>query len=178
MNVLDIVFLAVLAFFLVHGFFRGIIRETASIAGLVLGFWAANTYFEKVVPWLEPYLADPGEVRTAAYLAVFAGVMLAVWVVLQILAGALKLKMLAAADHLLGGLMGFAKGAVICAVAVLVMAAFVPDSGYLADSSLVPYLAKVADFLEGFLPEEMRQGVRDGLQGLGEVELPLPDKPD
>ena len=42
MNILDIVFLLVLSFLLIRGFFNGIIQEIASIASFILAFVLAS----------------------------------------------------------------------------------------------------------------------------------------
>jgi membrane protein required for colicin V production len=52
MNWLDWTLLAILAIAAIRGFFRGFVVELASLAGIVLGIWAASRYNEKVAAWV------------------------------------------------------------------------------------------------------------------------------
>ena len=45
MNPFDMVIVVILSFCLIRGFFRGLIKELASIVGVLGGFYAAYTYY-------------------------------------------------------------------------------------------------------------------------------------
>ena len=45
MNILDIIFSIILCFLGIRGIFRGLVKEAASVFGLVLGFFLANSYY-------------------------------------------------------------------------------------------------------------------------------------
>ncbi|EPR35503.1 Colicin V production protein [Alkalidesulfovibrio alkalitolerans DSM 16529] len=176
MNILDIIFCVILGYFLLRGFINGLVREAASIVGLVVGFYAANHYGDVLVPQLADFMGNGGHADTASYLLVFVGTMFASWIALRMLSGLLRLQLLATADHAMGGLLGFLKGGLICAVTVLAMATFIPDSEYLVESRLSPHIAKVAAHMAGYLPDEMRQTLEDSQKKLSDIHFRMPDK--
>ncbi|MBW1983457.1 MAG: CvpA family protein, partial [Deltaproteobacteria bacterium] len=47
MNTFDIIIAAIFGYCLVRGLFRGLIKELASIIGVLSGFYAAYTYYQE-----------------------------------------------------------------------------------------------------------------------------------
>ena len=58
MNVLDIIIIATMIFFVVKGVLRGFIREVASLSGIILGIWLANEYHPYMTTYLKPHLPE------------------------------------------------------------------------------------------------------------------------
>ncbi len=174
MNTLDYIFLGLLGLLTLRGFMHGLAREATAILGLVLGFFAAGRFSGELTPLLAERLGPGGVAETAAYLLVFVGVMFGVWLGMRLLSGIFALPGLTVVDHALGGLLGFCKGGLLCAVVVLTLATFLPKAGWLTGSQLAPQVAKVAVHLAGFLPEEMQDSLRRHQKSLEDVRFRLP----
>ncbi|WP_462324509.1 CvpA family protein [Desulfoplanes sp.] len=170
MNILDIIFVIILGTLLLRGIFRGMVREIASILGLVLGFFLANTYHDQLLPMVQKFIETPGYARAVAYLAIFFGTMIAVFVVSTMLKQFLKMIMLGWLDRLGGGGLGFAKGLLLCSVILIVLTTFLSSkASLLTESKVAPYIGMVNESVAGFLPDDMRSEFRSkssSLKGL------------
>ena len=86
MNIFDIVFLLVLSFLLIRGFFNGIIQEIASIASFILAFVLASNYYGLFEPFFRSFSGlEEAWAMILAYAVCFFVVMLAVFVLAHIL---------------------------------------------------------------------------------------------
>lgn len=157
MNTLDIVFCVILGFLGLRGIFRGLVKEAASILGLVLGFILANTFHPQLAPLLEGPLGGPGLAGLAAYLGIFLGTVAAIFLLATLIRKILKLIMLGWLDSIGGGLLGFFKGALLCSIIVMALTAFLPARAeILAQSRIVPYVNAFNAMLSDALPKDMR----------------------
>jgi membrane protein required for colicin V production len=130
MNLFDIIILAVLILFALKGLVRGLVNETSSLTGLILGGWLAYRFY--------PVLAAP--IRTALHLPAHVSAFLAFMLLLlaagivahiagNILTAALKLVMLGSINRLGGILIGAAEGALLlCMLFSTATAGFMPDT--------------------------------------------------
>ena len=157
MNTLDIVFCVILGFLGLRGIFRGLIKEIASILGLILGFVLANSYHARLSPLLEDLLGGPGMANLAAYLGIFLGVVAVVFLCATLIRKILKMIMLGWVDSIGGGALGLFKGALLCSIIVLALTAFLPPkAALLTESKIVPYVNTFNTTLSGALPKDMR----------------------
>ena len=157
MNTLDIVFCVILGFLGLRGIFRGLVKEVASILGLILGFVLANVFHGELAPLLEKPLGGPGLANLVAYLGIFLGTVAVVFLTAALIRKILKLIMLGWLDSIGGGLLGFFKGALLCSIIVLALTAFLPSKAtILTESQLVPYVNMFNTMLAETLPKDMR----------------------
>jgi len=157
MNTLDIVFCVILGFLGLRGIFRGLVKEIASILGLILAFILANTFHMELAPMLAKPLGGPGLANLAAYLAIFLGTLAVVFILATLIRKILKLIMLGWLDSIGGGALGFFKGALLCSIIVMALTAFLPSKAtILTDSQLVPYVNTFNTWLASALPKDMR----------------------
>jgi len=114
MNLFNIIILAVLIFFALKGFARGLVNEAASLTGLILGGWLAYHYYPALSAPIRTTLHVPAHV--ASFLA-FILLLLVTGIVAHIagnvLTAALKLVMLGSLNRLGGILIGFAEGVLL-----------------------------------------------------------------
>ncbi|THB63399.1 MAG: CvpA family protein [Desulfovibrio sp.] len=157
MNVLDIAFLIVTGFFALRGLYRGLLIEVASLLGLVGGFFLANAYYMDVADLAKEFITNRGWAEVVSYLLIFIGCIVLVTLVAKLLKKLLIVTLTAWLDHAAGLIIGLAKGAVICCVALLVLQVSFsePYPEFMEDSQLRPHLNHVADILKRFLPEEL-----------------------
>lgn len=178
MTLLDIVFLLILTFFCVRGFFHGILKEIAGIAGLLIGFWVANQYHTQLTPYIAPYMSSPATAETASYIITLVLVTIATWILINLFSGLLKLALLAWVDHAMGGAFGFIKGMLLCAIILLALTTFIPNSAYVQESVTAPYIGRVTVFLSSLLPTDMKGTFNNGVEKLRKIKMPSVSMPD
>lgn len=125
MNTLDIVLLVLVGLGLVHGLFKGLIMEVATLLALILGIWGASrfSYFAAALisEWLE---WDESVVHIAALATTFIIIVFVINLVGKIInkiANAIALGLL---NRVLGGLFGLVKVVVVLSVIVAVLRYF------------------------------------------------------
>lgn len=167
MNPFDILVAALSAYCLVRGVFRGLIREVASVVGVLGGFWCAYSFYDTGGRWLSGWVADPAVRHLVAFLAIFCGVLVAVNGVALVLHYLTRLVLLGWLNRLGGLLFGAAKAVLISAILFLALTAFLPKgSPWLRDSVSAPLLAVVSDRLATVVSSEIRKEFSSRLEVL------------
>ena len=166
MNILDIVFLLVLSFLLIRGFFNGIIQEIASIASFILAFVLASNYYGLFESFFRSFSGlEEAWAMILAYAVCFFVVMLVVFVLAHILKKFLRLTAFGWLDTLGGGGVGFFKGAFLCAIFLFILTVFLPrDTSLLRESKISPYIARFSSVLASYVPKAMQQNFENNSQ--------------
>lgn len=130
MNLLDIIVLAVLAFFAIKGLTRGLINEVSSLSGLVLGVFFAYKFYPMLAVPLQKILHIP--IYIAMFLA-FLLILIAIGVIAHIVGNvittALKLVMLGSINRLGGIGIGLIEGVLLLSLFFSALTAdFMPES--------------------------------------------------
>lgn len=162
MHWLDTTILILLAFGFAMGFWSGLLWQVARVLGLGLAVYATLVLNEPVRTLLQDQYfngADPIFCQGLAYVLVFLGVYLFIFVAARLLHGTIKAANLEFADRLLGAMLGMAKVAAAVAAACTGMARLeMPMAQELhQQSKLAPAFAKSADAFVTLLPPESRQ---------------------
>lgn len=162
MNILDIIFSVIALYLLLRGIVRGLIIEVASLAGVILGFYLANQYYQDLTPFMENFITNRGWADVASYLVIF---ILTFFVVTVAAIGLRKLISVTFAgwlDHLAGSVVGLAKGVLVCCIILMVLTRFFPEADFVKESTLAPKLSGVSEYLKQFVPEDMPSLLRHG----------------
>jgi membrane protein required for colicin V production len=196
-NAVDLAVLVVIALSAVFAFARGFVREALSIVAWVgaalITLYGFNYAYVMVARFVTtPLLAD---------LVAGAGVFLISLIVLTILTGYLARFLHSSAlspiDRTLGLIFGVARGAVLVAIAYLVLDISLPQTdrpGWLQNAKTEPLLAQAAGVLRGVLPESLQiksvsaiddaqhtfsqaRTARDAMGALANPAIALPPKP-
>lgn len=182
MNILDMIIIAVMAFFLIRGIYRGFFREIGSLAGVVLGLWAAYTYQQPLIEVFRSFLPESKALPLICFALIFAAVLVLCNLVCLWLHKAFKRAALGGTDRLLGAILACLKGLVLVYVGIVLITFFVPSqSSLIANSTLTPYIVSSYRTLAGFISEEAYDNFRKKFTGqtqeLGEYlsgKKPLP----
>ncbi len=156
---LDIALILLSFVFVIRGAWIGLIRQLASIAGLVFGFIAAGQYFTQVSSFVLPFIKSP----QIAFLVTFVGLFLAVYFFTILLGHGLKtvihISLLGWFDRFMGAIFGLAKSyfvLVILFIATTGILAFTPP--FLQQSLLFPVVEKGAAVMLPFINDpELRK---------------------
>jgi membrane protein required for colicin V production len=157
-SVLDIGIGILVLLFLVRGLLRGLIQEVAGLIGLFLGLLVAGRYYPQLEPQFMGLVDSPKWAAGLAYGLLFVAVIIMVALVAMLLRKFLNFTFMAWLDNLLGGLVGAAKGILVCAIGLALMQRFVPDSPFLTKSVLAPYIGTIIDLARSLLPAFLETG--------------------
>jgi len=177
-NIIDPILVVLLSLFALRGYFKGLFRESFSLAGLFVGFMVAVRYDEPVAALLMDSLKLSLILLKAVafvllFFALYFSFSLAGWL-LHRFAGFLFLQSL---DRVGGTVMGVTKGAAVLSIVVFLMGAFplVPDGvrDLMKRSYLAPPLSELAreviqaGKLHLLPPEGFRDDEREALLSSG-----------
>jgi membrane protein required for colicin V production len=109
----DLVMLAVAIGATLFGFMKGFAWQVASLASLVVSYFVALKFADQVAPLISD---NPQWNKYAAMLVIYAGTSLAVWMLFRGVSGSIDRMKLREFDRQMGGLLGLAKGVLLCTV--------------------------------------------------------------
>ena len=150
LNILDIVFLGLIASFTLISIMRGALKELLSLVGLVGGFFLAHWFYPQLSLQLDPFLPDPALAELISYLAIllagyFAGVFLGG------LGEAFRPQHGALLNRTAGGIIGALKGTTISLVLYWLILSYIPPfQDELGDSLLARELGRLFSLMESF----------------------------
>lgn len=158
MNSLDILIITILAYGLIRGIFRGLIREISSIIGVLGGFYAAYTYYPLVANLISPWISNPAYLNILSYLVLFAGVVIIVSVLAVVIKYLLNIAYLGWVDRISGALFGMLKGGLVICVLFIALTAFLPKGAPLIQqSTLSPHVAIVSEVMAKVVSKDMKE---------------------
>ena len=140
---------------------RGLVKEILSLASWVIALVVANRYGAELAELLPA--AVPGGVTRliVAFIALFIGVRLLMWLLTMAIDSLVKATGLTVADRGLGGLFGLARGLVIILAVVLVCGmTSIPQQRFWTEALFSPLAETAARTVKPFLPGEIAKHVR------------------
>jgi membrane protein required for colicin V production len=157
MNAFDIVIISVLAYGLIRGIFRGLVRELSSIIGVLGGFYAAYTYYPHMTKLLSAWITNPSYLNIISYLVIFAVVVIVVGILAVVIKYLLNIAYLGWVDRVSGALFGMLKAALVICVLFIVLTAFLPKGApFIKNASLAPYVATTSEVMAKVLSKDMK----------------------
>lgn len=157
MNILDFILLTILAIALIRGLIRGMIRQVASLLGLIAGFVVAGHLYVGLIPLFKSHFPSLPYLEVFTYLAVYIATWLTVVLLGYLFVKLSRAMLMAWADRLLGGILGFFKGLVTAVLLVAVLTLFLPSkSRILTDSLLCVHVQRVGYYFVQLTPKELR----------------------
>ncbi len=161
MNILDIIIIAAVIFFLIRGVFRGIVREIGSLAGVVLGIWLANAYHPALAVLLKSFI-PPGKYLP---LIAFALIFLVVLVFCNLLGWFFKKLFqkvfLGWVDRILGACLALLKGVVLSYLVIVLIAFLAPqDSSLIKQSRLAPLVISAYQAMVERIPKNSQEKLK------------------
>jgi len=168
-TLLDGIMLVILGLCFILGFWNGLIKQVATILGIVAGVVLAAREAPRLAGVLHGRVfAAENTSRIAAYVVLFLLAALAVWVAGLIVRSLVKKAELGLADRFWGAGFGVVKGVVFC-WAVLLAIAPLDDTNFLKrslnDSVLAPRLLYVLNKVRAAFPEKLDRDVDDAVSG-------------
>jgi membrane protein required for colicin V production len=142
---------------------QGFILEVFGLAGVVVGYVLAAWEYPRITPWFTGYVSSIWVADIAAFLTIFLCVVLLAGALARIVRMAISGVGLRWFDRVLGGVFGAVRGAAVAAIIVMAMAAFLPNSPALKESTLAPYFLVLSRTATWVAPQELRDKFRQGV---------------
>ncbi|MDR2945141.1 MAG: CvpA family protein [Candidatus Adiutrix sp.] len=154
---MDIALMVIMGYFFLRGIFRGVVKEVVTVLGLFVSFWVASVYY----PLGAVHLASIFEMESHRNIASFFFVFMVVYFLLSVLSifvdKIVKLTISPVISALLGSVVGILKGALFCAIVLVVAQFFVkPTDKFFTNSNLWPVIQPVANQAQAWMPEAIR----------------------
>ncbi len=157
MNAFDIMILVIVAFCLIRGIFRGLIKELSSIIGVLGGFFAAFNYYSLAAGFLSRWVSNPAYLNILGFLILFFGVIIVVSILGVIIKYLLNIAFLGWVDRICGAGFGTIKGILIVSILLIVFTAFLPKgSAVLKNSLLSPYVTLASENMAKIVSKDMK----------------------
>ncbi|WP_158945234.1 CvpA family protein [Granulicella sp. S190] len=166
MNLFDWILIAILAYSTIMAFVRGIILELFSLGGLIAGILIASWNYGQLAFYLQRLITTPATAQIAAFLLLVVGVMILSALLGKALNRTAHAIGLGFFDRLLGAFFGFARGCLLGVALMMAIAAFLPNSGWTANSQLSSYFLAGAHAVSFVVPHHLQQQILDGAEQL------------
>jgi membrane protein required for colicin V production len=166
MNLFDCFLIAVLGYSTIMAFLRGIILELFSLGGLIAGILLASWNYKHVAIILESLITAPAIAQIVAFLLIIIAIMVLSTLLGKALNRTAHAIGLGFFDRLLGALFGFARGCLFGVAILMAIAAFLPHSGWIANSRLSSYFLAGAHAVSFVVPHDLQQQILNGAQQL------------
>ncbi|MDD5204797.1 MAG: CvpA family protein, partial [Desulfobacterales bacterium] len=127
MNLLDILILSTVLFFIIKGLIRGFIREIASLAGVVLGIILAARYQDELTEVTKQFLNPSPYLALISFIVIFICVVVGCNLLGWLIRMVLRKAPLGWVDRLLGLCFALVKGVIITYVVIVVLTFFLPS---------------------------------------------------
>ncbi len=166
MNILDIIIIAALAFFLVRGIYRGFFREIGSLAGVILGIWMATLYQPRLTQFLGSYLPRGAFLPLISFALIFLLILVGCNLVSWGLKVLFKKALLGGADRMVGAGVALLKGVIIIYFLILMMTFFLPSkSPLIAQSKMAPVIITSYQSMVNLISPDAYRRLKDRFMG-------------
>ncbi len=158
MNKFDMLIIAILAFCVIRGVFRGLIKEMSSIIGVLAGFYAAYSYYMVIARLLSRWISSATYLNILSFLIIFCMVFFVVSILGVVIKYVLDIAFMGWFDRVCGAVFGIMKGVLIVSVLLIVFTAFLPkNNSFVKNSMLAPHAALVAERMARVVSKDLKQ---------------------
>lgn len=173
MPIIDILIAVAMLISVIVGFVRGFIKEAISIAALLLAIWAALYFGPSVGTVADSWLGSAEMQMWFGRILVFAVIVSIGGLLSWGLSKLVRLSILSGMDRFLGSVFGICRGILLIAVFIVggQFAGFDNDEWWM-DSTLIPHLEVVADWIKVMAPKGFDVLTPDEAAKSLPVELP------
>lgn len=156
MQTYDLCMIAVLVGATIFGFWKGMAWQIASLASLVVSYFAALRFSTQLAPMFGDHAPFN---RFVAMLVIYIGTSLVIWTLFRLIAGVIDKVKLETFDRQLGAVFGFSKGVLLCIVITFfAVAALPPAQGEaIVASQSGRYIVALLDKSHSVFPPEIHE---------------------
>ena len=148
----------ILAFCVIRGIFRGLIKELSSVIGVLAGFYAAYTYYMGIAKILSHWMSDTAYINILSFLIIFCFIFFVISIIGVIIKYILNIAFMGWFDRFCGAGFGLIKGVLIVSVLFIIFTAFLPQGApFVKDSVLAPNIALVSEKMAKVVSKDMKE---------------------
>ncbi|MEI6300833.1 MAG: CvpA family protein [Betaproteobacteria bacterium] len=160
----DYAALGVIGLSMVVGVFRGFAREVISLIGWIAAAIVASSVATQAAEWVPAAVSSPVARVALAFVIVFLAVIVVSALAGWLLASLIKAAGLGLADRILGALFGFARGALVVLVVVMLSGlTMLPREAFWREAVLSGPLETAVMAAKPLLPAELAQRMKFNL---------------
>ena len=157
MNKFDMLIIVILAFCVIRGVFRGLIKEMSSIIGVLAGFYAAYSYYMVIAELLSRWISSAAYLNILSFLILFCGVFFIISILGVVIKYVLDIAFMGWVDRVFGAGFGIIKGILIISVLLIIFTAFLPQNASLVkDSVLASHVAFVSERMARIVSKDLK----------------------
>lgn len=163
-NILDLAFMVVLAYFMARSLMRGLVRELAGLAGLIAAVMLANLLYRPLGQIMRRLSGQPASWWDGiAFGVLVAAVLLLALYLGHKISGVITGSPLSWLNRLLGGVVGLAKGTLLCFLAIkfLLLLSPLEVPSYIKQSNLARPVERAGQFLVDLVPKKMLRSLKE-----------------
>ncbi len=137
----DFVIIGIVVLFTFRGLWVGFLRQITTLVALLVGYFIAGQYHDKLFPFLREVTDNPHAVFWTSYVILFVLTYVVTMLLGKGLARVVELTIAGWFDKLLGGALGVVKAGVLIVLLNMVLSGILaPENTMLRDCYLAPYL--------------------------------------
>jgi membrane protein required for colicin V production len=153
----DLIMVAVLVGATVFGFWKGMAWQVASLASLVVSYFASLRFADQLAPIFGQQAPTN---KFVAMAAIYVGTSFIIWMLFRFVAGAIDKIKLETFDRQLGGIFGFAKGVLLCVgITFFAVMLWPAQRDAIVGSQSGHYIVALLDKAHSVLPPEIHQAI-------------------
>jgi membrane protein required for colicin V production len=167
MLVIDYILLAILAYFTLWGFKKGLIRTVGGVVGLIGAVVLASRYFQHFADIIAPIIGFENNMNLArmiSFVVLLLGVNYAVSIIVALVEKLYKsiavIPFMKLGNRLLGAAMGLFQASVLVGLVLYFAARFPFGSiveSFFEDSKVAPIVLEIAGIIQPLLPDAIKQ---------------------
>ena len=134
------------------------VKEVASIIGVLGGFYAAYSYYPMVAKLISGLIIDPSYLNILSFLIIFCIVLIIISILGVVIKYLLNVAFLGWADRICGVGFGFIKGVLIITVLFIILTTFLAKGAPLIKKSvLAPHVIWISEKMVNVVSKETRK---------------------
>jgi uncharacterized membrane protein required for colicin V production len=142
-----------------------LIKQVFSIAGIICGYVIATQYYIQFSTYLK--FSDPNLGKIVSFIIIFIACIVVASILAVMVNKIFRLPGLGLINSFLGGVIGFLKGFLLVAIAVIVLIALLSaENPLLSRSVTVPYILKGIKTAENMIPRDIKDQYNKKVEGL------------
>jgi|GEM_PF-1213324 len=156
MQTYDMLIILVLVAATLFGFWKGMAWQVASLASLVVSYFAALRFADQIAPMISDHA--PWN-KFVAMLAIYIATSFVIWTVFRLVSGMIDRVKLDGFDHQMGALIGFAKGILLSIAITFFAVTILPQSqgDMIIASRTGEYIVRFLDKTHSVVPPEIHE---------------------
>ncbi len=172
LNWFDIILLLILLASAISGLRSGLARVIIGLLSTVVGFLAAFWCYRMVAAQLLPLVQTETAANVLGFCIIFFGILIVGAVLAALLSRLFQWIGLSWFNHLLGGVAGLIRGALVIAVLVDVAVAFSPSPTprFINSSQVLPYTTELSAWLVELAPRELKDTFVEQMENLRRLQ--------